>query len=301
MPEIGLGVKVFSRVDKVSDLLDSVSETPVDTVYIADDGKPTDEKTALYEDTYEFDLEVLDLEYDAGVGPGRNRVVEASDEPYLLIVDSDHRIPPEIDRLLNQLETQPDLGGVAGLLLEREKIRGVCHDLEIRDSVLVRDVWSKKKVYRVADSPLVEYDFVPNAILFRRECLEESIWDPEYVIGKNHLDFFLTHKEETDWSFGVNPTVLFGHYPGGDMTYTTNRDSMEKLVRSKRYFLDKWDLEAIILGQTDWTDATRSHRTAGYLSRQALKRVLLSAPPSIQIPLMKLRGMVRRQRGRRPI
>lgn len=301
MSEIALGVKIFSRADKVSDLLDSVPETPVDTVYIADDGNPTDEKTALYEDTYEFDLEVLDMEYDAGVGPGRNRIVEASDEPYLLIVDSDHRIPPEIDRLLDQLKSRSDLGGVAGLLLEQKKIRGVCHDLKIRDSVLVRDVWDKKTVHRVADSPLVEYDFVPNAILFRRECLEDSRWDPEYVIGKNHLDFFLTHKRETDWSFGINPTVLFGHYPGGDTTYTTNRDSMEKLVRSKQYFLDKWNLKAIVLGQTDWTDATRSRRTTGYLLRQVLKRVLLSAPESVQIPLMKLRGMVRRQRGRRPI
>jgi glycosyltransferase involved in cell wall biosynthesis len=301
MPEIALGTKIFSRVDKLEGLLNSVSDAPIDSVYIADDGKPNEEKKALYEDSYEFDLEVLDLEYDAGVGPGRNRIVEASDEPYLLMVDCDHEIPPDVDRLFHQLKARPDLGGVAGLLFERGKIRGVCHDLYRRDDVLVRDVREKKKVHRVAGYPLVEYDFVPNVILLRRECLEDCKWDPEYVIGKNHLDFFFTYKQETDWSFAVNPVVLFDHYPGGDTTYTTNRDSMEKLTTSKRYFLDKWDLRAIVLGRTDWTDATRSHRTVGYFTEQAIKRVLLSLPPSIQVPLMRLRDAVRRRRGRRPI
>jgi glycosyltransferase involved in cell wall biosynthesis len=301
MPEIALGTKVFSRAEKLGGLLDSIAGTPIDTVYVADDGEPAEEKSRVYDADYEFDLEVLDLEYDAGLGYGRNRIVEASDEPYLLIADSDHEVPPDVDRLVDQLQARPDLGGIAGLLFERGKIRGTCHDLHERGDVLVRDVEGEKAVQRVAGDPLVEYDFVPNACLFRRACLEDRAWDPEYVIGKEHVDFYVTHARETDWSFAVNPTVLFDHYPGGDSAYVADRESAQKLERSKRYFLDKWGYRAIVLGRTDWTDATRPHRAPRYLAEQALKSVLLSLPESAQIALMDLRDRVRRRRNRPPL
>lgn len=301
MSEIAMGTKVFSRADRLGNLLGSVSGTPVDRVYIADDGEPSAEKTALYEASYEFDLEVLNLEYDAGLGYGRNQIVEASDEPYLLIVDSDHEVPSDVGRLRDQLVDRPDLGGVAGLLFERGKIRGTCHDLHRRDGVLVRDVHADKTVQRVVGDPLVEYDFVPNVCLFRRECLEENMWDPEYVIGKEHVDFYWSHEQQTDWSFGLNPAVLFDHYPGGDTAYVTNRESAAKLDHSKQYFLDKWGLDAIVLGHTDWTDATRRHRNPRYLGEQALKKLLLALPPSVQTPLMQLRDTVRRRRNLPPI
>jgi glycosyltransferase involved in cell wall biosynthesis len=301
MPEIALATKVFSRAEKLEGLLASVADAPIETVYIADDGEPSAQKTELYEADYAFDLEVLDLEYDAGLGYGRNRIVEASDEPYLLIVDSDHEVPPDVDRLAAQLAARPDLGGVAGLLFERGKIRGTCHDLFQNDGVLVRDVREEKTVQRVASDPLVEYDFVPNVCLFRRACLEEHAWDPEYVIGKEHLDFYWTHACETDWSFGINPAVLFDHYPGGDDAYVTNRESAQKLAHSRAYFLDKWDLRTILLGRTDWTDATRRHRTPRHLVEQAAKSVLLSLPPDLQARLMDLRGAIRRRRNKPPL
>ena len=301
MPKIALGTKVFSRVGRLRSLFDSLQGTFIDSVYVADDGKPTEEKTSLYEGDYKFDLTVLNLEYDAGLGYGRNRIVEESNEPYLLIVDSDHQIPPNVDRLVDQLEARPDLGGVAGLLFERGKIRGTCHDLYRQGDVLVRDVRGQKEVQRVANDPLIEYDFIPNTCLFRRECLEDRMWDPEYIIGKEHLDFYWTHKQETDWTFGINPTVLFDHYPGGDTNYVTNRESAEKLNYSKHYFLDKWDLRTIVLGKTDWTDATRSNRTPKYLAEQGIKNLLVSLPPYLQTPLMKFRDAIRRRRNRPPI
>ena len=301
MSQIALGTKVFSRAGRLSGLLDSVEDTPVDTVYVADDGEPSEEKTALYEASYGFDLEVLDLEYDAGLGYGRNRIVAESDEPYLLVMDSDHEVPPDVGRLRDQLEARPGLGGVAGLLFERGKIRGTCHDLFRRENVLVRDVRGEKTVERVAGDPLVTYEFVPNVCLFRRACLEERSWDPEYVIGKEHVDFYWGHSQETDWTFGVNPTVLFDHYPGGDTAYVTNRESAAKLQHSKRYFLEKWGLDTLVLGRTDWTDATRSHRSARHLAEQALKRALLSLPPGVQVRLMQLRDIIRKQRNRPPL
>jgi glycosyltransferase involved in cell wall biosynthesis len=301
MSDIALCVKVFSRAEKLGNLLDSVTDTAVDAVYIADDGESSEEKRALYEAEYPFDLTVVDLEYDAGLGHGRNAVVEASDEPYLLVVDSDHELPPRIDDLLAQLEAVPDLGGVSGLLFERGGIHGTCHDLYEHGDVLVRDVRSEKTVERVAGQPFIEFDFVPNVALFRRECLEDAAWDPEYIIGKEHLDFYVTHWQETDWSFGVNPTVLFDHYPGGDAGYVADRESKTKLQRSKDYFLSKWGYRQLALGRTDWVDSTRPLGDTDFLAEQITKRVLLTLPPAVLGPLMDLRDAVRTKRNRPPL
>jgi len=301
MADIALGVKVFSRAEKLENLLESVEDTEIAAVYIADDGEQMPEKTQIYEAEYPFELTVLDLEYDAGLGYGRNRIVDESNEEFLLIVDSDHEVPRDVGRLRKQLEASPRLGGVGGLLFERGKIRGVCHDLYERDNILVRDVRADKTVERVADEPLVRFEFIPNAAMFRRECLEASAWDPEYVIGKEHLDFYVAHYRGTDWEFGVNPTVLFDHYPGGSSSYVADRESATKLQQSKQYFLDKWGYRQLFLGQTDWFDATRRRRTPQQIGGEILKSIALSAPPSLLGPLMDLRGIVRKLRNRPPL
>lgn len=299
--DVALGTKVFSRANKLEGLLDSVEGTPIDAVYVADDGEPSEEKDRIYSGDYPFDLTVLDLEYDAGLAYGRNRIVEASETEYLLVVDSDHEVPANVDILVDQLEALPDLGGVSGLLYECEKIRGTCHDLHENGDVLVRDVRADKRVRRVAGAPLVEFEFLPNAVLFRRACLEEQAWDPEYIIGREHLDFYVAHEATTDWRFAVSPSVLFGHFPGGDTSYIENRENRRKLERSKNYFLEKWNYRQIVLGQTDWTDATRSLLDPTLLARNTLKATLLGLPPSVQVLAMDARDAVRRYRKRPPL
>lgn len=299
--DVALGTKVFSRADKLGGLLDSVSGTPIDTVYVADDGEPSERKDRLYEAGYPFDLRVLDLEYDAGLAYGRNRIVEASDADYLLVVDSDHEVPPDVSTLVDQLRARPDLGAVSGLLYERGKIRGTCHDLHEHGDVLVRDTREDKHVDQVAGAPLVEFEFLPNVALFRRACLAEQSWDPEYVIGREHLDFYVAHKQRTDWQFAVSPTILFGHSPGGDTSYLENRENRRKLERSKAYFLEKWGYRQVVLGQTDWTDATRPQLDPRLLGRNALKAALLRLPPQALALAMDARDAVRRFRKRPPL
>lgn len=299
--DVALGTKVFSRADRLAGLLDSVARTPIDTVYVADDGEQSGEKDRLYEADYPFDLHVLDLEYDAGLAYGRNRIVEASDADYLLVVDSDHEVPPDVGTLVDQLEARPALGGISGLLYERGKIRGTCHDLHEHGDVLVRDTREDKRVDQVAGAPLVEFEFLPNVALFRRACLAEQAWDPEYVIGREHLDFYVAHKQRTDWQFAVSPTVLFGHYPGGDASYVENRENRRKLERSKAYFLEKWGYRQVVLGQTDWTDATRPQLDPRLLARNAIKAALLRLPPRAQALAMDARDLARRYRKRPPL
>ncbi|WP_254769079.1 glycosyltransferase family 2 protein [Salinilacihabitans rarus] len=243
-PSAALGVKVFDRTEKLAALLESVPGEEYETVYVADDGR-TDERAHLYERAWPFDLELIDLPYDAGLGRGRNAVVDALSEAFLTVVDSDHEVPPNVDVLARQLDARPEFGGISGLLLEDGRIQGLCHDLDEEGDVLVRDT-GPKTAETVAGYPLVEFDFVPNVTTFRRECLEELAWDERYVIGREHLDFFVGHWKRTDWRFGTCPSVLFPHRPGGGREYDANRRDPAKLLASKAHFREKWGYDQVV-------------------------------------------------------
>jgi hypothetical protein len=294
-------VKIFKRSNQLEGLLESVKSTGIETVYVADDGELTQKKKQIYQRNYEFNLTILDLEYDAGLGYGRSEIVKKSDEEYLLIVDSDHRVPRNVSTLHDQLTERPDIGGISGLLLENGSITGVCHDLYERKDILIRDVKKEKKIEEVNEYPLIKYDFLPNIAMFRKDCLEDYCWDPEYVIGKEHLDFYVGHMKNTDWKFGVNPCILFNHYPNsGNEEYRKNRESIRKLNKSKKYFLNKWGYKNIFLGQTSWVNHSNIH-SHNNLKKRVLKNLFTKLPHSVQNSVLSLRDRRRMQNGRGPI
>lgn len=237
-----MGVTVFKRAGKLANHLDSVEYQDVGAVYVADNGEMTDEKQRLYDRSYDFDLTVLDLEYDSGLGHSRNQLAMAVDEKFLFIVDSDNILPRHVDvtLLADQLERKPGFGGISGLLFEDGHLYGDCHDLFEADDVLVRDVRESKDLEIVAGAPLLEFDFVPNVTMFRTVCLDDYVWDPEYKIGKEHLDFYVGHLKTTDWSFGVCPEMIVRHDPGGSDEFMEYRTDWNRILASKRYFQEKW-------------------------------------------------------------
>lgn len=301
MATIAAGATVFSRAEKVADLLASVGpDSPIDRFYVADNGELTARKREIYGREYPFDLEVLDVEYDAGLGRSRAAIVEASEAPFLLVVDNDVEIPDNVGRLHDVLSARPDLGGVGGVLIEGDSIRSDCHDLHERGSLLVKDIREPKPIEAVAGLPVVAFDQIQNVALYRRECLEDYTWDPEYVIGWEHADFFLAHKQRTEWAFAVTPQVLFRHYPGGHADYTEKRRDYDRNHRTKQYFLEKWGYDQVLYGQTRWLGTTDGLPSTESLLVEVAKNGLLALPPGVQAPLMDLRDRWRKLRGRKP-
>lgn len=301
MDEIALGATVFQREEKVASLLKSVSsDLPISTVYIGDNGDITDRKQEIYADDYSFDLTVLDLEYDSGLGYSRQQIVKNSDEPYLLIVDSDVTIPKNVMDLYTILEAREDLGGVGGVLIEDSRIRGDSHDLFEEDSLLVKDIRGPKPVQKVEGHPLVEFDQIQNVTMYRRECVEDYTWDPEYRIGWEHTDFFVAQKHQTDWNFGVAPHVMFRHYPGGGETYMNDRLDKNRIQHSKQYFLDKWDYDQVLIGQVNWLQTTSRMPSKVQLTEQLLKHGIMALPTELQIAVMNFRDAWRRIQGKPP-
>jgi hypothetical protein len=288
---IAVGTKIFTRVNKLERLLNSVPEW-VSTVYIADDGKPTEEKSLLYDRDYQFELNILDLPYDAGLGAGREAIIDNLTEDYILIVDPDHRIPRTARILYDQLVESPNLGGIGGALAEPKHNRLYCEAQDFQEETtsggtkLVRGprVKSKrKKIELVAGAPLVRFDFIPNVALFRAICLHDQSWDKEYVIEGEHVDFYVAHWRWTDWEFAISPSVQFPHYPGGDTEYLLNRNDTDKAKHSRDYFLDKWGYVEDDVREWSWiqggsgqdTDAGKIHTVVSILRKEGPKALYL--------------------------
>jgi glycosyltransferase involved in cell wall biosynthesis len=300
MVDTALGVTVFDRVDRLRELLESVNADEIDRVIVADNGHISDEKSDLYNSFVDPELTVLDLKYDSGLGYCRNRLVETLEERFLLVVDSDVVLPNNVSRLRRQLYARPELGGVGGILWEDDQLRSNCYDLYNRGDVLIRDIKGPKQIHRVAGGPLVEFDVIQNVAMFRRKCLEEYAWDPEYKIGWEHTDFFVGHDEETDWEFAVNPDVLFKHNPGGDTAYQKKRRGQKRLRKSKRYFLEKWGYEQVANGQVTWLQTNDGLPSSTRLLEQAAKCLLLKLPSSALASSMAFRDYIRSLRGKPP-
>jgi len=280
MVDIAVGTKVFMRTQKLQRLLESIEQTPIERVYVADGGEITPEKEQLYDREFDFDLHLIDLEYDAGLGKGRKEIVEQLDEEkYLLIVDSDNEVPRNVTVLADQLEELPEVGGIAGSMVEPKKGRLYQSAKDLREDgntlVASADI-NEKEIQMVSGYPFVEFQYLPNITMFRKEAVEEYCWDPKYKIGKEHMDFFVGHWKKTNWKFGVCPAVLFNHYPGGSAEYQSNRDSTKKHEQGERYFYDKWGYERVRRIQSYWYDtesvqrATLSNRAKDVYSEQGL-------------------------------
>jgi len=293
-PSIALGVTVFKRTEKLRALLDSTPNI-VKRVYVADDGR-TEKRHHIYDRRYDFDLKVIDLEYDAGLGRGRKAITDALEEEYLLVVDSDQLVPNNVALLLEQLEADAGLGGIAGLFLEQGTLTGMCHDIYEDDCLLIRHTTRGKSIRPVAGAPLVEFDFIPNAAVFRRECLEAYTWDPAYRIGKEHLDFYVGHQKKTDWRFAVSPRVLFPHDPGGDADFVETRHNPSRLLKSKSYFLEKWGYRQI-LRRRYWLDHAHEFPTMMRIAK-ATPRPLQPTVLDLNERLWKFQGKLYDSLGR---
>lgn len=296
---VAVGVPVYERTKKLERLLSSAESSPIDTVYVADNGK-AEERSEIYDTEWTFDLKVLDLEYDSGLGNCRSSMVKALTENYLIVVDSDHTIPDNVELLVEQLQERPAFGGVCGLLLEHGGLRGTCHDLYEEGNVLVRDIRGKE-VSTVADAPFVKFDFLQNVAAFRRKCVEDYSWDPELEQGKPHLDFYVGHKRRTDWQFALCPTVQFPHYPGGSSAYTANRTRRERLASAREYFLTKWGYRQIVYGQVKWLQTEDTVPTPRNALVRFGKSLVAGLPFDIQAKLMDARLRLRDLQNKPPL
>lgn len=255
MNEITVGIKTFMRPHKLRECLKSLVGLGFYEVIIADDGKITPESKMVYEEFQEkLPLVVLRLPFDSGLAYGRNKIVKRCKTPYLLLLDDDQQVNKDILKLKKILLADPSLGGVSAFLIERGCLKCDAHNLIIKNGYLIKHLYQIPEPKKINKIVYYICDQIPNSTLFRLECLIDRSWDNKFVIGREHVDFYLSHKILGKWKFAVTPDVKIIHNPsesnGVDEKYKNQfRFNKSRLEASTKYFLKKWKLKGIIEGR----------------------------------------------------
>ena len=84
-------IKTFKRYDCLNKLLKSIRKFyPKASIIIADDNSENEFDTEFYRKWKKIlDIKLIKLPFDSGVSAGRNKMVESSKKPYILLLDDD--------------------------------------------------------------------------------------------------------------------------------------------------------------------------------------------------------------------
>ena len=282
--DIACGVPVYSRTEALGQFLKSVPEY-VATVYIAENGpQPSrEERAALYDDrSWPFALEVLDLDVDVGIGRCREAICEALSKPYLWMGDCDMMFVDvgDLRRLRGVLESNPDLGGVSGWLLEGGSVRSGARQLVEHGGRLIKAVEEPPEI-KGDETPFARFDFIPQAGLFRADVYDTYSYDPD-IQNTEHVDFFYSHAQRGEWKFASTPAVLVQHNRWIDEEYRRSRRGSDHVDAA--LLEEKHGISNIAPGSdTDW---------AGYRDRSVKERLFeafrASTPPRVWMPTRRL-------------
>jgi len=280
---IACGVPVYSRTEALAQFLTSIPEYVV-TVYVAENGPAAsrEERRGLYGREWPFDVQVLDLGHDVGIGRCRAAICEALSEPYLWMGDCDMVFVNDSDlrRLRGVLERNPGLGGVSGWLIEGGTVRsGTCQLVE-HDGRLIKAVKEPPDI-EGEETPFARFDFVPQAGLFRAEAYDTYSYNSS-IRNSEHVDFFYSHAQRGEWTFASTPAVMIQHNRWIDEEYRRSRrggDHVDMPLLAEKHGIKNIAPDTNL----DW---------AGYRDRSVKERLFdafrASTPPCVWMPTRRL-------------
>jgi len=248
LSEIAVGVPVLSRSEALAQFIDSVP-AGVSRVVVADNGLPG-AHTPVYSREWHVDIDVLDLEHDIGIGACRAAITEAVDEPYLWMGDCDMEFVDgrrDLARLREILDSDAQLGGVSGWLIEGDVVRSAARDLHRAGDTIIKEGSDPD----TAASPLphARFDFIPQAGLFRTSVYETHGYDPEAGAHEHH-DFFIGHADAGEWGFASTPVVQTHHHRQIDAEYRAGAGQHNP---DPNWLRENWGIERVVPGSTsDW-------------------------------------------------
>jgi hypothetical protein len=280
---IACGVPVLSRSIALQRFLKSVPEY-VATVYVAENGPAAsrDERSSLYGREWPFDLQVLDLDHDVGIGRCRAAICAALSEPYLWMGDCDMVITDDgaLRRLRRVLECNPGLGGVSGWLIEGGTVRSGASQLVEHRGRLIKTVAEPPDI-EGEETPFARFDFVPHAGVFRADVYDTYSYDSS-IRTSEHVDFFYEQAQRSEWEFASTPAVMFQHNRWIDDEYRESDRGIDRV--DEALLAEKHGIKNIAPGtNVDW---------AGYRNLSVDERLFgafrACTPPRIWMPTRRL-------------
>jgi hypothetical protein len=235
LSEIAVAVPVLSRSEALAQFIESVPPG-VSRVIVADNGMPG-EHAHVYTRDWHVDIDVLDLEFDIGIGACRAALVEAVTEPYLWMGDCDMQMVAgqrDLARLREILDSDAQLGGVSGWLVEGGTLRSAARDIRRpAEDVMLYD--ATDATVRHEPHPHAHFDFVPQAGLFDTAVYDTYTYDAAFTCGGEHGDFFIGQLEAGEWRFASTPSVVVRHHKQIDQQYRRQQErNGDEVLERKR-------------------------------------------------------------------
>lgn len=274
--DVTVGIKTFLRPGRLDGCLNGIWRVGLKKVVVADDGPDESANRKVY-DKYSdrLDLDVVRLPYDTGLSRGRNEIVKRVATPYVLMLDDDQELCSQIEPMLEFLEAHEVFGGVSPTWVEHGSAKCLATNLQVSARYIVKDCAPPYDTFDWNGWTFIAFDHIPNSTLYRTECVREVPWDAEHKIGREHVDFFLTHKRKGRWKFAVCPDLFLRHRPGGGQEYEQgHRDNARKLIESVEHLRSKWDVRGVVEGRK-FIEPERGW-AGGLLTRLVSERVLLT-------------------------
>jgi len=249
---ITVGVKTISRPAHLDRCLESLIGIDWDRVVVVDDGPRSDDAERVYRHwEARLPLEVIRTDPDIGLAAGRNEIVRHCHSEFLLMLDDDISVSGNATLLRSVLDVDPTLGGVSAVLDNGSELRASGCSLTRTGRYVIKEMRRPPAVEETAEGVrFSRFDFIPNATLFRRTCLEDVAWDPAFKIGYEHEDFFLRHQDLGRWQFAITPDVVFRHWRSipNPPAYNQLRTG-RRLEASRRLLHEKHGIGEVVEGR----------------------------------------------------
>lgn len=181
------GIINYNGESVLQDTLESVLKQDypnIDRVIVADNAS-TDESIRIVRDRFP-QVEIISMPENRGPNPARNAVIEASRADYVLLMDNDISLNPDVVRRLTEaLEKNPD-AGIAGAQIRYakapEKIQYNAANIHYAGGAIANKF--------PFDDPVIVGAVPAGTLLIHRErALEIGLWDEDYFYGWADGDF----------------------------------------------------------------------------------------------------------------
>ena len=209
--ELAIGIKTFMREDSLIRELDSIDQfLPEYRIYIADDSE-IGSKAGRYSELERGGHKILRLPFDIGLSAGRNALMDAIKEEFVLYCDDDYIFDEKngIKETLEVLKKRKDVGMITGMVK--------CAGQETTFNLNEGD-WEE-----VDGIKLRKTDRGLNFFIARTKIFKDCKWNEKYKINREHEDFFKRLKAKVYYC----PILQVNHegrIPAGEYAKYRNRE-----------------------------------------------------------------------------
>ena len=254
MKDVTAIIKTFMRPYKLERCLRAVIDAGVSKVIIGYDGP--DSLWAEHKEIFDYyttivdDIQLKRFSFNYGLSNVRNKMIDMTNTDYILMLDDDQYVPSNTLEIIPFLGNHADIGIIGIGYIEYGnygRMRIEAMDFEIINGYLNQMVKQPKKMEQSGSLAfLYPFEYAPNCALFKHEVFDDVRWDNNYVIGGEHMDFYMHLKSMTNWKVALCLSLFAFHDMARDnKDFLKYRVGIEK-VKSEAYFLKKWGLEGVV-------------------------------------------------------